>query len=92
MKVWQALLEVPPGHLVTYNYLAKKLGYKKTAARAVGQAVGANPVSWLIPCHRVVRETGAITGYHWGIPRKLAMIGWEATQLDAASAQSHENL
>lgn len=79
IKVWQALLEIPPGHLVTYNALAKKLGYEKTAARAVGQAVGANPVSWLIPCHRVIRETGAVTGYHWGIPRKLAMIGWEAT-------------
>jgi AraC family transcriptional regulator, regulatory protein of adaptative response / methylated-DNA-[protein]-cysteine methyltransferase len=89
VKVWQALLEVPTGHLVTYNYIAKKLGYKKTAARAVGQAVGANPVSWLIPCHRVIRETGAITGYHWGIPRKLAMIGWEATRFEAgASSQS----
>ena len=82
VKVWQALLEIPPGALVTYNAIAKKLGYQKTAARAVGQAVGANPVSWLIPCHRVIRETGAITGYHWGIPRKLAMIGWEATQQD----------
>ena len=82
IKVWQALLTIPPGALVTYNAIAKKLGYEKTAARAVGQAVGANPVSWLIPCHRVIRETGAITGYHWGIPRKLAMIGWEATQQD----------
>lgn len=85
VKVWQALLEIPPGRLVTYNQLAKELGYKNTAARAVGQAVGANPVSWLIPCHRVIRETGAITGYHWGIPRKLAMIGWEASRADAAT-------
>jgi len=77
-RVWRALLEIPPGSLVTYGRIADYLGLPRGAARAVGQAVGANPVSWLIPCHRVIRETGAVTGYHWGTPRKLAMIGWEA--------------
>ena len=83
IKVWQALLEIPPGALVTYNQIARRLGYEKSAARAVGGAVGANPVSWLIPCHRVIRETGAITGYHCGVRRKLAMIGWEATRRES---------
>ncbi|NJN17564.1 MAG: methylated-DNA--[protein]-cysteine S-methyltransferase, partial [Oscillochloris sp.] len=77
IKVWQALLDIPPGHLVTYNYLAKKLGYEKTAARAVGQAVGANPVSWLIPCHRVIREDGGLGGYRWGLQVKRALLALE---------------
>ncbi|MFN3232421.1 MAG: bifunctional transcriptional activator/DNA repair enzyme AdaA [Alphaproteobacteria bacterium] len=81
LKVWQGLLNIPSGRLSTYGALAQRLGMPKGAARAVGSAVGANPVSWLIPCHRVIRETGAVTGYHWGTGRKLAMLGWEAEKL-----------
>lgn len=80
IKVWEALLAIPPGCLTTYSTLAKRIGKHPGAARAVGQAVGANPVSWLIPCHRVIRESGALSGYHWGLPRKLGMIGWEAAK------------
>ncbi len=84
VKVWQALLQIPSGHVTTYGQLAQHLGMPKGAARAVGSAVGANPVSWLVPCHRVIRETGAVTGYHWGTGRKLAMLGWEAQKRSAA--------
>jgi len=80
VKVWEALLTIPPGHLTTYSDIARRLGKGRQAARAVGGAVGANPVSWLIPCHRVIRESGALSGYHWGLPRKLGMIGWEAVK------------
>lgn len=80
LKVWQALLEIPPGALSTYGRLAARLG-QPTAARAVGTSVGANPVAWLIPCHRVIRETGAISGYRWGVGRKRALLAWEAARL-----------
>jgi AraC family transcriptional regulator of adaptative response/methylated-DNA-[protein]-cysteine methyltransferase len=79
IKVWEALLRVPEGALVSYDKLADSIG-KPSAARAVGTAVGANPISFLIPCHRVIRKSGTISHYHWGRPRKLAMIGWEAAQ------------
>jgi len=78
VKVWRALMELPPGSLSTYGRIAARLGLGTGAARAVGGAVGANPVSWLVPCHRVIRESGALGGYRWGLPRKLAMMGWEA--------------
>jgi AraC family transcriptional regulator of adaptative response/methylated-DNA-[protein]-cysteine methyltransferase len=76
VRVWRALLRIPPGGLTSYGRLAKTLG-QPTAARAVGSAVGSNPVSFLIPCHRVIRETGVIGDYHWGAVRKRAMITWE---------------
>ena len=80
LRVWQALVETPPGSLTTYRHIAERIGHP-TAARAVGNAVGANPVAWLIPCHRVIRAMGELGGYRWGRERKRAMLGWEATQL-----------
>ncbi|MBL4720657.1 MAG: methylated-DNA--[protein]-cysteine S-methyltransferase [Alphaproteobacteria bacterium] len=77
-KVWRALLAVPPGMLTTYQDIARRIGYPAGAARAVGTANGSNLISYLIPCHRVIRKSGAIGGYRWGRSRKLAMIGWEA--------------
>jgi AraC family transcriptional regulator of adaptative response/methylated-DNA-[protein]-cysteine methyltransferase len=82
IKVWEALLTIPMGALTTYGDLAQRIGYKKGAARAVGTANGANLISYLIPCHRVIRRSGTIGGYHWGPGRKLALIGWEAAQLE----------
>lgn len=77
VSVWESLLAVPVGGATTYGALAKKLG-RPSASRAVGAAVGRNPISFVVPCHRVVGSTGALTGYHWGVPRKRAMLGWEA--------------
>ena len=75
--VWKALLRIPAGSLTTYRRVAEAIG-NPDAARAVGTAVGANPVALLIPCHRVIRETGAFTGYRWGVGRKRALIAWES--------------
>lgn len=83
IKVWRALMAIPPGTLTTYGTVAGALGMKGAAARAVGTAVGANPISWLIPCHRVIRNSGMLGGYRWGLPRKLAMMGWERNGLPA---------
>jgi AraC family transcriptional regulator of adaptative response/methylated-DNA-[protein]-cysteine methyltransferase len=77
IKVWETLLKVPAGGLTTYASLAKKSG-SENAYRAVGSAVGSNPVAFLIPCHRVIKSTGEIGQYHWGSTRKNAIIGWEA--------------
>lgn len=77
--VWRALLQVRPGTLTSYGRLAAAVG-KPGGARAVGQAVGRNPLSYLIPCHRVIRESGALGGYHWGRERKLALLVWESAQ------------
>jgi AraC family transcriptional regulator of adaptative response/methylated-DNA-[protein]-cysteine methyltransferase len=82
IKVWRALLEIPGGHLATYGDVARLTGQPK-AARAVGAAIGRNPISWIIPCHRAILSNGYVRNYEWGIPRKLAMIGWEAAQRDA---------
>ncbi|HVI48731.1 MAG TPA: methylated-DNA--[protein]-cysteine S-methyltransferase [Chitinophaga sp.] len=79
IKVWETLLAVPSGGLTTYSTLAKKAGYDG-ASRAVGTAVGHNPVAFLIPCHRVIKATGDIGQYHWGALRKSAIIGWEAAR------------
>ena len=76
VKVWQALLAVPEGQTVSYGELGRSVG-KSHAARAVGQAVGRNPIAWLIPCHRVLRASGALGGYRWGASRKRAMLAWE---------------
>ncbi|MGN6553647.1 MAG: methylated-DNA--[protein]-cysteine S-methyltransferase [Verrucomicrobiota bacterium] len=77
LRVWRALLQIPTGHLVSYGRLAEVINAPK-AARAVGSAVGANPIAFLIPCHRVIRETGVIGHYHWGRIRKRAMLTWES--------------
>lgn len=77
VRVWQALLEIPVGRATTYSAIAEGLGAPK-ASRAVGAAVGRNPISFVVPCHRVVGKSGALTGYHWGLTRKRAMLGWEA--------------
>jgi AraC family transcriptional regulator of adaptative response/methylated-DNA-[protein]-cysteine methyltransferase len=76
-QVWRALLRIPPGRTVSYRDIAAEV-CTGSASRAVGAAVGANPVSWLIPCHRVLSSDGRLTGYHWGVPRKRAMLAYEA--------------
>jgi AraC family transcriptional regulator, regulatory protein of adaptative response / methylated-DNA-[protein]-cysteine methyltransferase len=80
VRVWLRLLDVPMGKATTYGKLASAVGAPK-ASRAVGAAVGANPISFVVPCHRAVGATGALTGYHWGLTRKRAMLGWEAGQV-----------
>jgi len=79
LKVWETLLKIPLGKLSTYGNIAKEIESPK-ASRAVGSAIGDNPVAFLIPCHRVIQSTGAFGAYHWGSTRKTAMIGWEAAQ------------
>jgi AraC family transcriptional regulator of adaptative response/methylated-DNA-[protein]-cysteine methyltransferase len=81
IKVWRALLAIPSGQLTAYGDVARIAG-SPTAARAVGAAIGRNPISWLIPCHRAILANGYVRKYEWGIPRKLAMIGWEASERD----------
>jgi len=80
VRVWETLLAIPMGRAMTYSEIAAKVGAPK-AARAVGAAVGKNPISFVVPCHRVLGKSGAITGYHWGLTRKRAMLGWEAGRL-----------
>ena len=79
VRVWEALMRIPFGRLTTYSDVAARLQAPK-AARAVGAAVGKNPVCFVVPCHRVVGKSGALTGYHWGLTRKRAILGWEAGQ------------
>jgi AraC family transcriptional regulator of adaptative response/methylated-DNA-[protein]-cysteine methyltransferase len=76
VKVWETLLTIPCGRATTYGEVANRIG-KPSASRAVGAAVGKNPISFVVPCHRVVGSSGALTGYHWGVPRKRAILGWE---------------
>ena len=85
VRVWQALLEIPMGRAVTYSDLARRIG-SPNAHRAVGSAVGRNPLSFVVPCHRVLRKDGDIGGYHWGVTRKRAIIGWEMGHLVQAGA------
>lgn len=85
LKVWEALLSVPQGAHTTYGRLAARIG-RPGASRAVGSAVGGNPVAWLIPCHRVIRQLGDLGGYHWGETTKQAMIGFEAARFRPASS------
>ncbi|WP_048645475.1 methylated-DNA--[protein]-cysteine S-methyltransferase [Nitratireductor soli] len=80
VRVWDALLKIPMGKARAYSDIAAEIG-NPTAARAVGAAIGANPVSFVVPCHRAVGKSGALTGYHWGLTRKRAILGWEAGQL-----------
>ena len=79
LKVWEALLRIPPGRIMSYHALAQALGVPRSA-RAVGGAVAANPISYLIPCHRVIRRSGHISNYEWSPARKRVMLGWEAAQ------------
>jgi AraC family transcriptional regulator, regulatory protein of adaptative response / methylated-DNA-[protein]-cysteine methyltransferase len=82
VRVWQTLLRIPLGRATTYSEIAGRVG-KPSAARAVGAAVGKNPLSFVVPCHRVLGRSGALTGYHWGLTRKQAILGWEAGRLAA---------
>lgn len=82
IKVWEALLRIPSGHVTTYSDIARAIGHPK-AVRAVGTAVGRNPISYLIPCHRALRKSGALGGYHWGLPVKRALLAWESARAEA---------
>jgi AraC family transcriptional regulator of adaptative response/methylated-DNA-[protein]-cysteine methyltransferase len=82
IKVWEALLQIPSGHVTTYSDIAQAIGNPR-AVRAVGTAVGRNPVSFLIPCHRALRKSGALGGYHWGLPVKRAILAWESARAEA---------
>lgn len=81
IRVWQGLLDIPLGKATTYSELGAAIG--KNAPRAVGRAVGRNPISFVVPCHRVIGKSGALTGYHWGLTRKRAMLGWESGVVQA---------
>lgn len=85
LKVWEALLKIPLGSLSTYSSIASALE-QPTASRAVGTAVGNNPVAFLIPCHRIIQSTGEFGQYHWGSTRKMAMIGWEASAVHSSTS------
>ena len=82
IKVWEALLRIPTGNVSTYSEIASSIGHPR-AVRAVGTAVGRNPVSWLIPCHRALRKSGGLGGYHWGLPVKRALLAWESARSEA---------
>ena len=84
IRVWESLLKIPLGQAQSYGAIAQRIGQPK-ASRAVGAAVGRNPISFVVPCHRVVGAGGALTGYHWGLTRKRAILGWEAGQTGAAN-------
>ncbi|MEG3990877.1 methylated-DNA--[protein]-cysteine S-methyltransferase [Microcoleus sp. S28C3] len=79
IQVWRALLQLPFGAIATYQSIAQMVA-RPTAARAVGNAIGKNPIGYLIPCHRVIRESGELGGYGWGVERKTVMLGWEASR------------
>jgi AraC family transcriptional regulator of adaptative response/methylated-DNA-[protein]-cysteine methyltransferase len=87
IKVWEALIRIEPGRVISYRQLARQLGRPK-ASRAVGSAVAANTIGFLIPCHRVIREGGDVGQYRWGSERKLALIGWEAGAREVAPADA----
>ncbi len=85
IKVWEALLHVPSGHVTSYGAISTRVCTPR-AARAVGTAVGRNPVGFVIPCHRCLRAAGELGGYHWGLERKRAMLAWESARLDVQKA------
>jgi AraC family transcriptional regulator, regulatory protein of adaptative response / methylated-DNA-[protein]-cysteine methyltransferase len=87
VRVWQALLKIPMGKACSYSAIASGIG-TPSASRAVGAAVGANPLSFVVPCHRALGKSGALTGYHWGLTRKRAILGWEAGQLTDAAQKT----
>jgi AraC family transcriptional regulator, regulatory protein of adaptative response / methylated-DNA-[protein]-cysteine methyltransferase len=80
IKVWQALLKIPAGELVSYETIGDLIS-ARDSSRSIGSAVGSNPIAYLIPCHRVIRKTGLLGGYRWGLTRKRAMLGWESAQI-----------
>ena len=82
MTVWESLLKIPKGKLATYGAIASEINNPK-AFRAVGAAIGNNPVAYIIPCHRVIRSSGKLGQYHWGETRKAAITGWEAARISA---------
>jgi AraC family transcriptional regulator of adaptative response/methylated-DNA-[protein]-cysteine methyltransferase len=82
VRVWETLLKIPMGRAVSYTDIARHIG-KPTASRAVGSAVGRNPISFVVPCHRVLRADGSLGGYHWGLTRKRALIGWEMGRISS---------
>ncbi|MBS0125897.1 bifunctional helix-turn-helix domain-containing protein/methylated-DNA--[protein]-cysteine S-methyltransferase [Thetidibacter halocola] len=84
IKVWEALMRIPSGHVTTYSEIAQSIGNPR-AVRAVGTAVGRNPISYLIPCHRALRKSGGLGGYHWGLPVKRALLAWESARLDGTT-------
>jgi AraC family transcriptional regulator, regulatory protein of adaptative response / methylated-DNA-[protein]-cysteine methyltransferase len=84
IQVWRALLKVQFGGMTTYQSVAEMIG-RPTATRAVGTAVGNNPIGYLIPCHRVIRASGELGGYRWGVERKTAILGWEASHTSCES-------
>jgi AraC family transcriptional regulator of adaptative response/methylated-DNA-[protein]-cysteine methyltransferase len=84
LKVWETLLRIPTGNLATYGTIAKEI-QKPKASRAVGTAIGSNPIAFLIPCHRVIQSTGTFGGYMWGTTRKTAIIGWEASKINSSN-------
>ena len=86
LKVWEALLSIPMGRLSSYGNIAKRINHPQ-ASRAVGTAIGQNPVAFLIPCHRVIQSTGIFGNYHWGSARKAAMIGWEAAKISRIASR-----
>ncbi|MCT8158847.1 bifunctional helix-turn-helix domain-containing protein/methylated-DNA--[protein]-cysteine S-methyltransferase [Pseudoruegeria sp. SHC-113] len=85
IKVWEALLSIPSGQVTTYSEIAGAVGHPR-AVRAVGTAVGRNPVGWLIPCHRALRKSGGLGGYHWGLPVKRAMLAYEAARAEGEAS------
>ena len=82
VRVWEALLQIPMGKARTYSSIAASIG-SPSASRAVGAANGANPLSFVVPCHRAIGKSGDLTGYHWGLTRKRAILGWEAGQVSS---------
>ena len=85
VRVWETLLKIPMGRAVSYTDIARHIG-APSASRAVGSAVGRNPISFVVPCHRVLRGDGSLGGYHWGLTRKRALIGWETGRVAAGRA------
>ena len=85
VRVWETLLKIPMGRAVSYTDIARHIG-APSASRAVGSAVGRNPLSFVVPCHRVLRGDGSLGGYHWGLTRKRALIGWETGRVASARA------
>jgi AraC family transcriptional regulator, regulatory protein of adaptative response / methylated-DNA-[protein]-cysteine methyltransferase len=90
LKVWRALLRIPEGCVASYGGITRTIGNAK-AVRAVGSACGANPIAWLIPCHRVIRETGIVQGYRWGTTRKRALLAFESAKKEARTTQCGPN-
>ncbi len=91
IKVWEALLRIPSGQVTTYSEIAQSIGHDR-AVRAVGTAVGRNPVSLLIPCHRALRKSGALGGYHWGLPVKRTLLAWESARADSQKGDIRRNI